>query len=104
VGGGGEGKGLRKSALKKQGNTDALPFLVPENAYWPFSLLFSRCRQVRKDKVYWNKECVALNSNDFVLSKESVSKAADLNGRPPDCRILGFVFIKATAKNVESRS
>jgi hypothetical protein len=38
---------------------------------------FSRCRQVKKDKAYLNKEGVALNSNDFVLSKESVGKAAD---------------------------
>jgi hypothetical protein len=47
---------------------------------------------------YWNTEGVALNSNDFVLSKESVSKAADSNGRPPDCRILDFFFIKAKLK------
>jgi hypothetical protein len=36
VGWGGEGKGLRKSALKKQENTDALPFLVPEKRILAF--------------------------------------------------------------------
>jgi hypothetical protein len=36
---------------------------------------------------------VALNLNDFYLSKESASKAANFNGRPLDCRILGFFLI-----------
>jgi hypothetical protein len=50
-----------------------------------------------------NKEGVALNSNNFVLSKESVlviikSKAADFNGRPLDCRILGFFTSKPLLK------
>jgi hypothetical protein len=92
VGGRGEGNGLRKSALKKQESTDALPFLVPEKRILTFFPPFFAMRQVRKDKAYWNdsEEGVALNSNHFVLSKESVSKAADLNGRPPDCKFLGF--------------
>jgi hypothetical protein len=39
---------------------------------------------------------VQINSNDFVLSKESVlisEAAAEFNGGPLDCRILGF-FLK----------
>jgi hypothetical protein len=44
-------------------------------------------------------ECVALNLNEFYLSKKSASKAANFDGRPlNDCRILGFFLLKATAK------
>jgi hypothetical protein len=39
---------------------------------------------------------VALNLNEFYLSKKSASKAANSNGRPLDCRIWGFFQIKAT--------
>jgi hypothetical protein len=38
-------------------------------------------------EAYWNKEGVALNLNEFYLSKKSASKAANFNGRPFDCRI-----------------
>jgi hypothetical protein len=37
---------------------------------------------------------VQINSNNFVLSKESVREAApEFNGCPLDCRILGFFYL-----------